>query len=416
MAILGEVVRLSLGRKLTKLISLKNMLLKRVQKRIVRSVGRSRHELGSRRGASVVIALSLIAAILFFTIGTATTVMTAIKNTSNSKKALQAEYAAQGAVELVKNELKDLGSGANDGVDGEKLFLGDIQEEGAEGSIWAEYTISTVDDSNETKYAPGVVKGDRSIPVLGTGDAGKDCYRDFGYAELASDEDHPCNWNKLYYGDSVLIPLFVQKGGQAKGIGDLGVSLFEIKVRTPCEEGGIDSDCDRYGVDVTYPIPGNYTNGNILVSWQVFGECKEGFCAVSQIPDTSNSAFQELYLDLAGGEYSIYAGSDVMDVYKKNDDGQPLEGKLIDFFNDEDVWPGNGLTMPYLKLSYVREAFSPNGNIPNLEYQIMYTLGGDSGLAASYMISVDGYSEGFKYSLNGVQTMESDLFDFAVQN
>ena len=390
------------------------MLLKRGQNRAVHSVGRSRRgfgtELAERRGASVVIALSLISAILFFTIGTATTVMSAIKNTSHSKKALQAEYAAQGAVELVKNELKDLGSGAyEDG--GGKLVFGDIQE-GAEGSIWAEYTISTLDDSDYTKYSSSLVKGDRSIPVLGTGDAGKNCYKDFGYDDLSIDEGHPCNRNKLYYGDSVLIPLFVQNGGQAKGIGDLGVPLFEIKVRTPCKDGVMTSDCDRYETEVSYPT--NYQSGNILVSWQVFGECNDGFCAVSQIPDASNSAFQEL--DLFDGEYSVYGNSDVVDVYKTKE-GQPIIGPLDEFFENKGLWEDNGLYMPYLKLSYIREAFSTNdGNIPYLEYQIMYSLDSDSGLAASYMISVDGYSEGFKYSLNGVQTMESDLFDFAVQN
>ena len=61
------------------------------------------------RGTSVVIALGLIAAITFFTIGIATTMISAIQNTASSKKALQAEYAAQGGVEMARKELKGLG-------------------------------------------------------------------------------------------------------------------------------------------------------------------------------------------------------------------------------------------------------------------------------------------------------------------
>jgi len=365
--------------------------------------------LTQERGASVVIAISLIAAILFFTIGTATTVMSAIKNTSHSKKALQAEYAAQGAVELVRHELKDMSSGWYEDKDGE-LYLDENTDEDA---VKADYSISTEDDSLETLYIGQ--KGNRSIPVLGTGDAGNNCYKDFTYEDLAMEPDHPCNWNKLYYGDSVLVPLFVQAGpGKAKGIGDLGVTIFFTKLRAPCVDGVMEASCKRYSVGVTPGIISGYDSGEVLVNWQVFGDCADGLCSVTGIPDTANSAFQELYLN--DGTVVVSSESKVMDSYESDEEG-PVDGKLMNFFKSTGPWFGNDLDRPYLKLSYVREASPLNdGSIPYLEYQLMYELFNDAGLAASYLITVDGYSEGFKYSLNGVQSMESDLFDFAVQN
>jgi len=74
-------------------------------------------QIKNKNGTSVVIALGLISAILVFTIGIATTVMTAIQNTSNSKKSLQAEYAAQSGLEMAKFEIADLATAAGDGVD-----------------------------------------------------------------------------------------------------------------------------------------------------------------------------------------------------------------------------------------------------------------------------------------------------------
>ena len=53
-------------------------------------------------------------------------------------------------------------------------------------------------------------------------------------------------------------------------------------------------------------------------------------------------------------------------------------------------------------------------NVPYMEYQLMY--GDGIKISANPVFSVDAYAEGFKYSIEGVQDVGSNLFDFAVQN
>ncbi len=94
-------------------------------------------------------------------------------------------------------------------------------------------------------------------PIPNTGDAWDPdvCIKHF---EVPRDADHPCNWNKIRYGEAVSIPLYYTNGD-----GDT-VTPFEdsgawyLRVRTPCEpdddgrpvaEGVDGADCDRYELD-----------------------------------------------------------------------------------------------------------------------------------------------------------------------
>jgi hypothetical protein len=364
------------------------------------------------RGTSVVIALGLIAVITFFTIGIATTMISAIQNTASSKKALQAEYAAQGGVEVARKELKGLGVAyggsaktgtvyaktmCSDGKNGENGQCGAGATLDKDQSVYFSYTLSPKD--------PWVGGTSRIIPFRGYGDAGDNCSARKNDPLLTDDND-PCNWNKIYYGDSVEIPLYLIKNlaapDTATNFKNLGINRFWIYVRTPCESG-YSVDCQRYlvNIDSTY-----FVQGNSVINWQISGSCNDEACEI--VPVMDGSAIQEGRLQpKATVDFLSMEGQDSFDADKKQ--------IIRNFLNDLDPWAGNNLNKPVLKLSFVKEVKDSGVSIPYLEYQISYTTLGDS-LAAMYSTSIDGFGYGFRYSLSGVSGLGAGMFDFAVQN
>lgn len=344
------------------------------------------------RGTSIVIALGLIAAISAFTIGIASTMLIAIQNTASSKKALQAEYSAQGGIEMAKKELKEIGVAYGPGAqvcnDGKPATNGSCPDGVNTGaSSYFNYTVKGKDNATNT-----LLNGFRSVPVAGSGNAGSDCK--IGENTLEGSV-HPCHWNKLYYGDSVEIPLYVTTGLDPETVTNfsgLGINPFQIKARTPCTALTYTLNCTRYGVDVT---PGK---AKTVVNWQVSGMCGDESCGVGPTDNGGNSFIDEL--DLGDATASIDFSQNGVDV---NDPTKV--GSISSLLSN--------VNKPVLKLSFVNEVTDGGKNIPYLEYQILYRGGP---LAASYTISINGFAEGFLYSLSGVQSPGAGLFDFAVQN
>ncbi len=95
-------------------------------------------------------------------------------------------------------------------------------------------------------------------PIPNTGDAWDPdvCIKHF---EVPRDPDHPCNWNKIRYGEAVSIPLYYTdpvSGDTVTPFEDSG--SWYLRVRTPCKpdddghpvaEGEGGADCDRYELD-----------------------------------------------------------------------------------------------------------------------------------------------------------------------
>jgi len=132
-------------------------------------------------------------------------------------------------------------------------------------------------------------------PLFGTGTAGNadDCsvldYIDPTTGEvidsLSVDVDKPCNWNKLLYGSSATIPLFdtLNDGTGTVDTPDTlaGFAGWNLKIRTPCDDGTMDSDCERYTLNEDGSISGE---GDTVVFWQLTGTDADGN-AVSLVPD-----------------------------------------------------------------------------------------------------------------------------------
>jgi len=340
------------------------------------------------RGASIVIALSMIAAIMFFTIGMASTMIMAIQNTSDSKKAVQAEYAAQGGVELANFFLKDVEVGEWFDDDTRLVVLGSTPDTSVD------YHVYGLDDSISTKYADSV--NSRSVPIKGFGNAATSC-------SDTDDANSPCNWNKIYYGDSVEIPLYYIYDEQEPYT--LNVE-FDFRVRAPCNDGGNIASCTRYAIDAGQI--------DVVLNWQFSGEsCKDSSCVVvPQLAPSNTSITGALIKDAVTNNNSIVLSHTSL----CQDSVDPVKyiGSIYQFIHNTEKWAGNTLLKPKFKFSYVQKLDGLNdSNIPYLEYQLLYT--GDP-LAALNRVKIYGLSSGFKFNLDGVQGLGSGLFDFAVQN
>ena len=378
--------------------------------------------LARRDGASIVIALGLVAVIMFFTIGIASTMIAAIRNTRNAKEALQAEYAAQSGVEKSLFSLSEVIVPFDTIDSGDGVDLGN--------GVTVEYEVVGQDTDPATRTSGGF----RYVPVIARGNAGDDCSF-VAFDVIKADLHHPCNWNKLHYGESVDIPLYLNKTDDAPGDrlnprytyvdssdsyieGGIDLYFTYLYLRTPCV-GEQTSSCTRYDVIPVDP-------DDLVVSWQIAGNCvakADGVsspCAIVQafegnVPANKESAItvfefagDDIYeLTLAGEEYNIW-GTDL----------EETQGAVFDFIKSKGAWSDSYLDKPVLKLSFLKEIFDDAGEdlvpIPYLEYRIGYES--EEGLASSYYVNVDGFSNLFKYSMSSVQNMNSALFDFAVQN
>ena len=148
------------------------------------------------------------------------------------------------------------------------------------------------------------------VPPPGEGNAGENCVRPNNYANPAHSANQnilkPCNWNRLYFGESVAIPLYVTNEPNPPwnpsgvinpvdlpdgppGLGE-GLDEFTIKVRTPCS-GGI-----------------SYTNGNLAAP----GVNDEGWCLDADTSTTGAGAREELE---DGNSSLIFFGFFLFDFY-----------------------------------------------------------------------------------------------------
>jgi len=309
-----------------------------------------------------------------------------------------------------------------------QIAMGDTN---SSDGVYVDYEIVGQDTDGDTVYDG--TSNLRSVPVMGRGTAGYGCDV-MSLDVLAADRNHPCNWNKIYYGESVDIPLYVLKYEDKKILNvnnffdteskyfsgpGLDMSALDIYVRSACVNA---ADCDAGRYDILKFGEGL---GDLIVAWQVTGQCYHGEaigmlpCGFYQVFDTATGSFQEQHFDDGIAVVQLFESSTAAI------DFEDQAGVSPDFLLalPGAPWEDLELNKPVLKLSFITEALSdtvsgggssPATPVPYLEYHISYKS--DEPLAAAYSIFVDGYSDKFRYSMSGVQNMNSGLFDFAVQN
>lgn len=275
----------------------------------------------SNGGYSLVMAVGIVALLLVFSGSTMVLITEQLKNQSNYEDSTQAYYNALNGIEEAKWVISQNDRGFN--------FEG-IRENNEQGLETRYEIIGTADQENSS------VDGYNLIPMPGSGDVAENCDinqppqepieiydQDGNQQGVVQAIDHPCNWSKLNYSDSVEIPLFAFDQQQQRLINPNGLENggfeftdFQLKVRTACKTFRIDernSDQDnivymrdkwgnkiceddnninaRYELDIglgrfpnerreenndIYLVRPTVSEGDTIISWQIIAdECYE---------------------------------------------------------------------------------------------------------------------------------------------
>ena len=202
--------------------------------------------------------------------------------------------------------------------------------------------------------------GDYYVPIPGYGDSAEEC-------DDIDNPDDACNWNRIYYGDTVTMPLYVHGDDQFQG------SEFFIKIRTPeCEDddgAGNCSDNDRKLIacaDGTVSEARNgcsYADDLVVMTWQIVDENEfaEADTSVETFPTTRRK-----------NENSELFTTDINN--KLNVEILNIDDHFLGTSNgtiDELIGVEESMTYPILKLSFIQTIENSDGPITYLEYQIV---------------------------------------------
>ncbi len=304
----------------------------------------------------------------------------------------QADLAAQSAAEqglaAVSNVVDTDGDGTNDDfspgyeASQSEAFCNDTDGDSTCNS-WGDF-IALAEQRSDGSYF--------YTPLFGTGTAGssEDCsvldYIDPDTGDVLSsitvDVDDPCNWNKLMVGDSVTIPLFDTIDSDDTGTlgeivvaGDLsGFSGWDLRVRTPCNDDTMDSDCTRYELNEDGEISGE---GDTVIFWQLVGEDTAGN-AVSLIPndDTQTVHGHDSRDPSVADNTEVYESliNDATDFIVLSANSDSLYEDILNFCYgdlDGDSIPETVLASLYLQLNIVTPLKDTSDDpIPYLEWQL----------------------------------------------
>jgi hypothetical protein len=311
---------------------------------------------------------------------------------------MKAEAAAKSAADLGQLAMKEYEPGYNIPLT-EEEFAKDTDGDG---------TIDTY--GNFQVYATAQENdGDWYTPIPGTGSAGdsdlcrtSDADHD-GDFEIDKSIDHPCNWNRLAYGDTAIIPLFASDGLTTDGTlnpAALDLSRFTLRLRTPCTNGSlVDPDCARPDLD---DGDGSLEQDSSLVFWQILGEKADGTSLVvipndAKVSDArtgesirNSSLNTEIYESLVNDhifsmDYEVFTLSDSINedihalILDEGIERVALQLNIVTpLKNDED-----GSSIPYLEWQTVSNSLNPIAD----NKSILWAEGWSDGMGGSYYFS-----------------------------
>lgn len=233
-----------------------------------------------------------------------------------------------------------------------------------ENVIYGDYTIKglsakNIDEGDDMYY----------VPIPGYGDAGENCDPD---APGSVDED--CNWNRIDYGHTISVPLYVDGEDQFDG------TEFYLKVRTPaCDDDDLECSANERmliacadGVVVEARNGCDYEEDLVVMTWRIEGDdtFAEGDTWTEIVwgdesrPDLLNSEIFTTHInDVSWDIPEDYVVLNIEDSFSGSAVGAILADLLGVF---------GSMTNPVLKLSFVQTIKSGDGDpLPYLEYQIV---------------------------------------------
>lgn len=226
----------------------------------------------SKDGVSLIIAIIFVSAFMLVIAGLAQAQLNTIRSIGNREAAAKVRFLADSAAEFAAYWASTQGIGANSaGVD-LSVFNGILFHAASRAGIsnCEDMDANPVNGQEpcmgfEVAGRQSALQGIRifgappdylSAPSAGTGNAGT--------CTNPSDADQACNWNRLYLGESVEIPLYYEMPDGAASAHNFGTAGKELRlrVRAPCGNfaaSGFTGNCNLADRVTLYPPKANTT-------------------------------------------------------------------------------------------------------------------------------------------------------------
>ncbi len=356
---------------------------------------------------SLFVALSLITAMSMVSLTLGGIILNSLQRTNEDQESQQAYYSARSAKKLARLELKDKGPGYESSATWSDPNMGDIFWN-IKGLIDAKLTV-TGSTGSDDYY---------TIPIKGKGDALNDCSQ----TSTGDLENwyHACNWYKLYPGESVAIPLYIEKNGVIYNPSDdpetyFNLSDIKIVFRSPCASADQSSnpDCPRYEIHSDF-------DKEIVVNWIINGTCNNEDCFAYTYKDDGTPIDDS---SISGAEINVVS-SDNTPLFDQNslnsinlvntidvNTGQLSQPGLLEFLTD----PYYGLKQAVIQMTAITGIYADDGvsSIPYFEYQIEFKS--DGAFADRYeSINYGAETQNFNFEDEDKEELQPNLSEFTV--
>lgn len=431
----------------------------------------------NKKGVSLLVAIGISSLIIVFAIGVSKIIVSQLKSTGQTQSSNAAYYAAEAGLEIALMKMKDKEIGYNLKPNPDSFELS-IEDGGATGrTAQIEYKVeNTVRDLKSTNNYAAVSSNLFLVPSPWLGDADKSpCNREVpplpaNASQLTTPQleaaalEHPCNWNRISYGETVTIPLYyLDDANLAVNPADSsGIKSLVLKMRTPCKDGKLDNNSFEC-VNGRYELDVDLLNGDkkiietddTAVNWQIIAEDFNGRAVVllpnDQREEVSieqgsfirkkdkNSEIAESKINKATAsstnKYAVLLDKGLCNFGNRGDsslcsgkDTENFVGSLLNFLQEKKQssapvprpsnaqdWDQIKKEKPVLKFTVIHPLTEKNTatNIPYLEYQLIT----DKPIASNLQIvEVSAEINGFKQSLQSKNPIESSILEFVVHN
>ena len=332
-----------------------------------------------KKGISLIFAIIIVTAMMIMSASLADITVRNLQRVDDLGSSIQAQLMADSAFESATKYIYENCPNAGCNEIGETDIETDI--------IYGDYEITGLSAENITSG-----DGYFYVPIPGYGSAAGNYDENYVCEpEAPGDIDDECNWNKIYFGDSVTIPLYVSEDDEFTG------NELYIRVRTPlCDDDDWDCENDRKLIacedeakTATDTLNGcDLEDDKVILFWQIRGDREDGTDYVESREgttgafieirdDTNPGTDSEIYTTLINNSLSNdYSDSDSylenyvvvnMDDMVNPDADQGEENIIFDILTDG----ADPMLYPTLQISHIQTIRNNDGAIPYLEYQIV---------------------------------------------
>ena len=360
-------------------------------------------------------------------------IMRSYKSAASDQKTVLAKNVAENLFELALEDTRNLGVGDDD-----KGKVEINHDYGSGTGKWWVFGSPELDDEHTIEEA-----GVRwyTIPAAGSGNAGGDyCSTsdpavtdgevDLKLTELGVNADPgnpvvtlgddpfewPCHWNKLYEGQTVSIPLYVDELGEIWNPEKLGLNEFELRIRAACDPDVTSGDNEIYKNEICntegaerYELEGPPLT--IMVLWEIVAE---------EIDSSNNPTSRSIVLSPHVDVIPIFDSNiKIMNINNyqtfslsgtsKTTDNDGCRLKIISDHLNENYIPCSHLDInkPVLNFTLIHTLVDIDGEIPYLEYQFRTpviepnpSIASNEKLIRTEVMLDGGYSETIEKSID----------------